>query len=129
MADLNEKQMQERLTLCDAWNIGYNNGGKLSPLAHVFFANFIVHRHPDLILSKEESALVATMLPIVPEDLSKDIEAHLPKASSETGVHRNMLRAVAHGIATRNAGKNREAAILVRESVQAISAAIEADAH
>lgn len=128
MHQLTEQQMNRRLRLFGAWSTGYTGGKideEISKLAAAFFAIFIAGKHPDLVLSKAEKGMTDCFKPLsawFPDGLDGAIEARLPVASKETGVHSDMLRAVVYGVATMDLSKNgsRDVQIIFRNASLAI---------
>jgi hypothetical protein len=105
--DLTARQMDQRVALCNLWESGYvrvvpPEERALTPIVLVFFAKFIEAHHADLVLAGE-AELTAMLRSPVPDAVSADIEAKLPAASTQTGIQRDCLRAVAYGLATGNA--------------------------
>jgi hypothetical protein len=133
---LSTNQNNRKRALFEGWKVGYFYGhrgnpevqksaddryGGLSPIAYLFFAKFIEVWHPDLV-EKHDMQMTELMNNLVPEALSDSIESKLSVSARETGVPREVLRAIVHGVATADLSKEgqMDAAALFRDAALAV---------
>ena len=132
MAELTEKQMEDRFRLLQGWKIGYIGGtvNDVSTGALVSLAKFINECHPDLSLGEAEDKLFECFVSMVEPSISDQIERGLGKAAQKAKINEDMTRAICYGLAMRYSVSQTEftAESLLKEAPKALSQALKNEA-